>query len=678
MFKKFWGKSKKSGEAQEEKPILGPLSEQMEEMAEIVTLQEGYLEHISSLEREYALLTSCEGDESNVVVPATWNGKPVKELRYLFIAKDNLKEVVISEGIEVLGKRTFEYCSKIESLTLPHSLRKIEVDAFSREVDIKKLNWSPHPDCIVEKKALSCFRHLFDRQRNLVLDGKLVDADYDANRIRVTEGVTHICIRPFFQNLYNVELPSTLVAFPFYRPNELFQMANLTLRGPTSITIIPRGIFLDQIKGRGNNQVHLGEGVERIEEKAFQNTGITQIHLPQSLKYIGANAFTDCKNLKEISIPKGVDFIGSHAFSTCTSLESIVFEGDVQRALKNKAFHFQKKLYRAPRWLVKSWDLREQRSFYVEQFSQWERLTEEEKEGLAESLLLKIALEEELESVDYLSQKRGLLCQKLFEGWFLDQFVLYLSFAPLKKIGQVDYFLEKSIEKQETEVTAMLLEYKRSHFSPEEVVAYEERKELVAAGLEPPTLLELKEHWKLEPTKAGCFVVDEYVGTGGEELLVTYTADHVTIEGFSERYGRFCGLTSLSIEGWMESIGGHFPDLEFIRFPKNLKTVKGEAFGRSVLVKVELPDSVTTIGGRAFKGCPDLERVVLPKELSFFGMNAFSDCPSLKEVFLGGDAETLGRNAFRDCPSLQFVGAAHGINQLDALRKQGIVAKKES
>lgn len=678
MFGKFMGKSKKSRQMQEEKPILGPLPEEMQEMEAIVTKQERYSEHNCSVGREYAILTSCEGDRKKVVVPAVWNGKPVKELRYLFIAKDNLKEVVISEGIEVLGKRTFEYCSNIESLTLPSSLRKIEVDAFSREVKIKTLHWSPHPDCVVEARALHCFFDQLDENNCLVLDGMLVAKTYNGNRSILSEGVTHICVGSFLESMAEVEFPSTLKAFPFWKKRELMNLSKLTLHGPTPITVIPRGIFSDQLKGRGNNQVHLGEGVERIEEKAFQNTGITQIHLPQSLKYIGANAFTECTKLREISIPKEVNFIGNHAFSNCTSLESIVFEGGGKSNFKNSLFLFRRNLYRAPRWLVESWGLEEQSSFYLNQFSHWEKLTEEEKEGLGECLLLKKTLVEELESVDYLSQKGGLLCQKLFDQCVLDQIALYLSFAPLEKIGQVDYFLEKSIEKQETEVTAMLLEYKRSHFSPEEVEEYEERKELVAAGLERPTLQELKERWKLEPTKTGCVVVEAYLGTDGDELLVTYTENHVTIEGFSQRYGGFRGLTSLSIQGWMEKIGGYFPDLQSIRLPKNLKTVEDEAFCRSALEEVKIPDSVRIIGNDAFRECPDLVRVVLPKELYFFGMGAFSNCPSLKEVCLRGDVEKLGRGAFRGCPSLEFVGEEHGRNQLDTLRKQGIVAKEGS
>lgn len=48
------------------------------------------------------------------------------------------------------------------------------------------------------------------------------------------------------------------------------------------------------------------EGVKKINNKAFRSSIIEKVRLPESLEYIGANAFHDCKNLKELNIPDGI------------------------------------------------------------------------------------------------------------------------------------------------------------------------------------------------------------------------------------------------------------------------------------------------------------------------------------------------------------------------------------
>ncbi len=62
------------------------------------------------------------------------------------------------------------------------------------------------------------------------------------------------------------------------------------------------------------------DGIEKIQDNAFQGTGLTEVVFPSSLESIGTGAFQDCEELRSISFPKErslLNTIGSSAFNNC-------------------------------------------------------------------------------------------------------------------------------------------------------------------------------------------------------------------------------------------------------------------------------------------------------------------------------------------------------------------------
>ena len=55
----------------------------------------------------------------------------------------------------------------------------------------------------------------------------------------------------------------------------------------------------------------------------LRNTTITSVVLPDTIKYIGECAFTECSNLTSITLAEGLTSIGEQAFRKCTGLTSI-------------------------------------------------------------------------------------------------------------------------------------------------------------------------------------------------------------------------------------------------------------------------------------------------------------------------------------------------------------------
>ena len=75
-----------------------------------------------------------------------------------------------------------------------------------------------------------------------------------------------------------------------------------------------------------------GKPVTEIGTNAFFDTPcmeLTEIILPDSLKKIGANAFSGCWSLKSLTLPDGLESIGTGAFQRCTC-ESISIPDSVK------------------------------------------------------------------------------------------------------------------------------------------------------------------------------------------------------------------------------------------------------------------------------------------------------------------------------------------------------------
>lgn len=56
-----------------------------------------------------------------------------------------------------------------------------------------------------------------------------------------------------------------------------------------------------------------------------------QLILPNSLKYIGEAAFSECRNIEgSIIIPDGITSIKNYTFSSCNHLESVTMSNNIE------------------------------------------------------------------------------------------------------------------------------------------------------------------------------------------------------------------------------------------------------------------------------------------------------------------------------------------------------------
>ena len=62
-----------------------------------------------------------------------------------------------------------------------------------------------------------------------------------------------------------------------------------------------------------------------------------------------------------------------------------------------------------------------------------------------------------------------------------------------------------------------------------------------------------------------------------------------------------------------------------------------------------IPDSVTSIGAYAFKGCTGLTSVTIPESVTSIGGAAFEGCTGLSSVTIIGEVTEIGSDLFSNC-----------------------------
>ena len=100
-----------------------------------------------------------------------------------------------------------------------------------------------------------------------------------------------------------------------------------------------------------------------------------------------------------------------------------------------------------------------------------------------------------------------------------------------------------------------------------------------------------------------------------------------------------------------------------VTIPNSVTSIDGRAFiGCSGLTSVTIPSSVTSIGSMAFYRCTGLPGITIPDSVTSIGDYAFLNCYSLTGVTIPDSVTRMGQEAFRSCNSLTIVTFATESN----------------
>lgn len=114
-------------------------------------------------------------------------------------------------------------------------------------------------------------------------------------------------------------------------------------------------------------------------------------------------------------------------------------------------------------------------------------------------------------------------------------------------------------------------------------------------------------------------------------------------------------LKKVNIPDTVTNIGGFVFDgcenLKSVRLPEGLEEMWQYAFVRSSIEIIEIPGSVTSIVPFTFKDCKNLTTVVIRKGVKRIRAKAFEGCENLELVAIPSDIE-ISHDAFNGCTKL--------------------------
>ena len=79
--------------------------------------------------------------------------------------------------------------------------------------------------------------------------------------------------------------------------------------------------------------MEFSEGLEKIDFNAFTDTSIECVDLPSSTRRIGAEAFMDCKRLRDVRLNEGLETLGEVERSEGREYNGHVFEKSAQKSV---------------------------------------------------------------------------------------------------------------------------------------------------------------------------------------------------------------------------------------------------------------------------------------------------------------------------------------------------------
>ncbi|MDY5928438.1 MAG: leucine-rich repeat domain-containing protein [Candidatus Onthovivens sp.] len=138
----------------------------------------------------------------------------------------------------------------------------------------------------------------------------------------------------------------------------------------------------------------------------------------------------------------------------------------------------------------------------------------------------------------------------------------------------------------------------------------------------------------------------------GKEITTLYSG---VVSGASILKGNSI-ITKVIIPNSVTSIGEYaFYDcrsLVSINIPHSVTSIGDGAFSDCRLTSIEIPNSVTSISADVFNNCYSLKSINIPNSVVSVGNYVFSTCTSLTKIEIPNSVTSIGEGAFDECTSL--------------------------
>ena len=639
----------------------------------------------------------------SVVIPSsvTYNGTTYSVTSIgdmAFLDCSSLTSITIPNSVTSIGYNAFSYCSSLTSVTIPNSVTSIGDYAFSGCSSIASPVYNAH--CFAYMPTSYSGAYAIPEGIEQIAGGAFEGCS-SLTSVTIGESVTSIGSSAFdgCSSLTSITIPESVTSIAggaFYGCSSL---TSVTI--PNSVTSIGSFAFYGCIS---LTSMTIPNSVTSIGSTAFYNcSSLTSITIPNSVTSIGESTFSDCSSLTSVTIGNGVTSIGESTFYGCSSLTKTNYTGDIagwcnigfDNSCANPMYYSH--------------------NFYINDQEIKDLVIPNSVDGIHDYAFNRCS---SLTSVTCEAETPPTVGQYAFDG-------VSKSIPVYVPCECVEAYKAASDWSDFTNIQELLAEYSIEVYVNDTIMGtakvnyntFCEGAQISATpnfgyhfvqwsdgNTENPRTLELTQDTILIAEFAQSFsgqcgdslyweLVDTTLHITGKGEMYDYKPDSAPwkllvssikvltivedVTKLSQSFGSCSVLESIIWNA--RHAADAYDDGQYVYpiFYEIRSQIKSFTFGENVeyiptylcsgmdkLTSMTIPNSVTSIGNRAFRNCTSLTSVTIGESVTSIGNYAFQDCSSLTSVTIPNSVTSIGYYAFSNCSSLTSITIPNSVTSI--------------
>ena len=252
----------------------------------------------------------------------------------VFAYCENLINVDLPNSINYIQGKTFFNCSSLTNIEIPKSVTSMDdYNIFEGCSNLTSITWNAKKCNGIEIYGI--FYAVKENITSFILGNEvehipayLCKGMSKLTSIEIPNSVTSIGNSAFSgcSSLTSIEIPNSVTSIGEYA---FYGCSSLTsVEVPSGISAIKNGTFKSC---SSLTNLEIPNSVTSIGEQAFTSCfGLTSIEIPNSVISIGDYAFHICSHLINLKIGNSVSSIGKYAFRECDNLENVTLGNSIK------------------------------------------------------------------------------------------------------------------------------------------------------------------------------------------------------------------------------------------------------------------------------------------------------------------------------------------------------------